>query len=81
MLSRSQERKVRSLARWSRTSEEVLGMRRGAFQGVERNSFQGCGGDFLSLLEGQICLWVRIAPQTYSLTSNGLDRKRLQTGS
>jgi len=33
MERRSQERKVRSLAQWSRASEEVLGKRRGVRMG------------------------------------------------
>ena len=37
MLSRSQERKVLSLAQWSRASEDSLGKSKGAKIGRERN--------------------------------------------
>jgi hypothetical protein len=38
MDKRSQERKVRSLAQWSRASEAVLGKRRGVRRGVWRKT-------------------------------------------
>ena len=44
MLRRSQERNVRSLARWSRVVEAVFGMRRGARRGWAKRGLEGCSG-------------------------------------
>lgn len=41
MLSRSHERKVLSLAQWSRASEDSLGKSKGAKIGRERNRWPG----------------------------------------
>ena len=58
MLSRSHERKVLSLAQWSRASEDSLGKSKGAKIGRERNRW---GVEELST--------VRMAPSRQSISS------------